>query len=76
MTQQMSDALQFTINFTRASDGRIKAKSPDVPGLFLPLRFRRSLPRPIDKRSGPVAREPRNRSRQLHQRQHPLAPIS
>lgn len=31
----MSDDLTFTVNFTRAPDGRIKAKSNDVPGLFL-----------------------------------------
>lgn len=31
----MTDALTFSITFTREPDGRIKAKSPDVPGLFL-----------------------------------------
>lgn len=31
----MTTDLSFSINFTREPDGRIKAKSPDIPGLFL-----------------------------------------
>jgi hypothetical protein len=31
----MSDDLTLNIRLTRQPDGRIKIKSPDVPGLFL-----------------------------------------
>lgn len=31
----MTTDLTFSIHLTRLPDGRIKAKSPDIPGLFL-----------------------------------------
>ena len=32
---EWTEPLTFSISFTRLPDDRIKAKSPDVPGLFL-----------------------------------------